>query len=136
MGSIRRCRVTRWICKAETSGVCCAGAFSNAGGNVTYIRTSSFGTDGHQLFSAADGIPVWSPIVDRFLMSNSLVLREKLIDVRSPDVPVPSGLNIRGREAFKNYLDSGPNKAFAVGGDLHFGWPRAAGRSTRPSRMR
>jgi dienelactone hydrolase len=77
------------------------GAFSNAGGNVTYIKTSSFGTDGHELFCAADGIPVWSPIVDRFLMSNSLALSEKLIDVRSPDVPVPSGLNIRGREAFQ-----------------------------------
>jgi hypothetical protein len=61
-------------------------------------------------------------------MLNSLMLRERLIDVRSPDVPVPSGLNIRGREAFKNYLDSGPNKAFAVAGDSHFGW--ATGRRT------
>lgn len=58
-------------------------------------------------------------------MSNSLMLRRKLIDVRSPDVPVPSSLNSRGREPFKNYLDSGPNKTFAVAGDLHFGWATA-----------
>jgi hypothetical protein len=31
-------------------------------------------------------------------------------------------LNSRGREAFKTYLDSGPNQAFAVAGDAHFGW--------------
>jgi dienelactone hydrolase len=103
-------------------------AFSNAGGNVTFIEAPPFGSDGHQLFSVAEGVPVWSPIVDRFLMSNNLVLRDRLIDVRSPDVPAPSSLSIRGREAFKAYLDSGPNKAFAVAGDSHFGW--ATGRRT------
>jgi homoserine acetyltransferase len=62
-------------------------AFSNAGGNVTFIKAPPFGSDGHQLFSVADGVPVWSPIVARFLMSNNLVLRDRLIDVRSLDVP-------------------------------------------------
>jgi hypothetical protein len=74
------------------------------------------------------GIPIWSPIVDRFLASNNLVLRDKLIDVPLPDVRPPSGLNGRGREAFATYLASGPNKAFAVGGGSHFGW--ATGRRT------
>jgi dienelactone hydrolase len=96
-------------------------AFSHAGGNVTFVATPPFGPDGHHLFSAA-GIPVWSPIVDRFLMSNNLALRDRPIDVSSPDLPAPSGLNAHGREAFKTYLDSGPNKAFAVGGHSHFGW--------------
>ena len=40
----------------------------------------------------------------------------------------PSASNARGREDFKNYLESGPNKAFAVAGDGHFGW--ATGRRT------
>jgi hypothetical protein len=81
------------------------------------------------------GIPIWSPIVDRFLASNNLVLRDKLIDVPLPDVRPPSGLNGRGREAFATYLASGPNKAFAVGGGSHFGW--ATGRRTIDrSRMR
>jgi dienelactone hydrolase len=102
-------------------------AFSGAGGKVTLVKTASFGEDGHQLFSAR-GIPAWSPIVDRFLMSNDLVLRNHLIDVAVPAVPAPSGLSARGRETFKTYLDSGPNKAFAVAGDGHFGW--ATGRRT------
>jgi hypothetical protein len=85
------------------------------------VTTPPFGSDGHHLFSAA-GIPIWSPIVDRFLASNNLVLRDRPIDVSTPDVAAPSGLNAGGREGFKTYLESGPNKAFAVGGNSHFGW--------------
>jgi dienelactone hydrolase len=96
-------------------------AFSKAGGNVTLVTTPPFGSDGHHLFSAG-GIPIWSPIVDRFLMSNDLRLRHRPMDVSAPDVAAPSGLNAVGREGFKTYLESGPNKAFAVGGDSHFGW--------------
>jgi dienelactone hydrolase len=103
-------------------------AFSNAGGNVTFVKTPPFGSDGHQLFEVASGIPVWSPIVDRFLASNHLVLRERLIDVPLPDVRPPSSLNGEGREAFATYLASGPNKAFAIGSGSHFGW--ATGRRT------
>jgi hypothetical protein len=97
-------------------------AFSKAGGNVTLVTTPPFGNDGHQLFSNAKAIPIWSPIVDRFLMSNNLVLRDSLIDVPIPDVPAPSPLSSRGRETFKTYLESAPNKAFAISGDGHFGW--------------
>lgn len=102
------------------------GAFADAGGNVSFVKTPSFGADGHQLFGAASGIPVWSPIVDRFLASNNLLLRDRLIDLPVPDVAAPAQLGARGREAFKAYLESGPNKAFAVAGS-HFGW--ATGRS-------
>jgi dienelactone hydrolase len=103
-------------------------AFSHAGGNLTFIKTPAFGADGHQLFSTASGIPIWSPIVDRFLTSNNLVLRDRPIDVPLPDAAAPSSLNTRGRDAFRAYLESGPNKAFAVAGDSHFGW--ATGRPT------
>jgi dienelactone hydrolase len=103
------------------------GAFSHAGGNLTFVATPPFGSDGHQLFSAA-GIPIWSPIVDRFLASNELRLRDRPFEVTLPDLPAPSSINARGREAFKTYLEGGPNKAFAVGGNSHFGW--AAGRGT------
>jgi dienelactone hydrolase len=101
-------------------------AFSKAGGNLTLVRTPPFGSDGHHLFSSA-GIPIWSPIVDRFLASNNLALRDRPMDVPTPDVASPSGLNAGGREAFKTYLESGPNKAFAVGGDSHFGWATGRG---------
>jgi dienelactone hydrolase len=102
------------------------GAFSHAGGHVTFVATAPFGSDGHQLFSAA-GIPIWSPIVERFLASNNLTLRDRPIEISSADVPAPASLNARGRDAFKSYLDSGPNKAFAVGGNSHFGWTTGRG---------
>ena len=102
-------------------------AFSNAGGHVTYVKTAAFGEDGHMLFSAS-GLPIWSPIVDRYLASNNLVLWERLIEMPTLNLPPPSSLNETGRDTFKTYLDSGPNKAFVIGGGSHFGW--ATGRRT------
>ena len=104
-------------------------AFARAGGNVTYVATPPFADDGHTLFNAVDGMPIWSPIVDRFLLANKLALRDGLIDIPVPNVAAPSGLSSRGRDAFRTYLESGPNKAFAVSGDAHFGW--AIGRRAR-----
>ena len=40
------------------------------------MSTGPFGADGHHLFSA-DGIPIWTPIVDAFLKSQNLNLRDK-----------------------------------------------------------
>jgi hypothetical protein len=77
------------------------------------VKTAAFGDDGHTLCSAG-GLPIWSPIVDRYLASNNLVLRDRLINAeRAP----PSRLNTRGRDTFKSHLDGGPNKAFVIGGD-------------------
>lgn len=95
------------------------GAFSAAGGNLTYIQAPPFGSDGHQLFNAASGVPVWSPIVDRFLTANYLVFRDRLMDIPVP--ATPTSLGASGQAAFKTYLESGPNKAFAAGGS-RFGW--------------
>ena len=97
------------------------GAFSNAGGHVSFISAPPFGEDGHMLFSTK-GVPIWTPIVDRFLASNHLVLRDGLIDMPTPSLAPPPSLNGRGRDTFKTYLESGPNKAFAIGGGSHFGW--------------
>jgi dienelactone hydrolase len=97
-------------------------AFANAGGNLIFVKTAAFGEDGHQLFTTASGISIWSPIVDRFLAANNLVLRDRLIDLTLPNVAAPAGLSRNGRETFKTYLESGPNKAFAVSSDERFGW--------------
>jgi dienelactone hydrolase len=102
------------------------GAFAKAGGHLDFVGVSSFGGDGHMLFSAG-GLSIWSPITDKFLTANDLGLRNRLIEVPTPDVPAPSNLSARGRETFKTYLESGPNKAFVVSGS-HFGW--ATGRRT------
>jgi dienelactone hydrolase len=103
-------------------------AFTKGGGAVTYVATAPFSDDGHKLFSAVEGMPIWSPIVDRFLLANKLALHDGLIDVSPPNVAAPTNLSSRGREAFKTYLESGPNKAFAVAADAQFGW--ATGRRT------
>jgi hypothetical protein len=96
-------------------------AFSKAGGQLTFVAAPSFGDDGHQLFSSASGMPIWTPVVDRFLADNKLVWRDRLIEITTSDVAAPPSLNDNGRNAFKSYLESGPNKAFAVSGS-HYGW--------------
>ena len=108
-------------------------AFSKAGGQLTFVAAPPFGDDGHQLFSAGSGIPIWSPIVDGFLGSNRLVLRDRLIEISAPDVAPPPSLGDNGRAAFKSYLQGGPNKAFAVSGS-HFGW--VGGRRTTDAAIR
>jgi hypothetical protein len=49
-----------------------------------------------------------------------------LIDIATPDIAPPAHLGSNGREAFKTYLQGGPNKAFAVNENGRFGW--ASGR--------
>jgi pimeloyl-ACP methyl ester carboxylesterase len=102
-------------------------AFSKGGGQLTFVAAPPFGDDGHQLFSSASGMAIWTPMADRFLADNKLTLRDRLIEVTISDLAVPSSLGDSGRAAFKSYLESGPNKAFAISGS-HFGW--ASGRRT------
>jgi dienelactone hydrolase len=108
-------------------------AFSKAGGQLTFIVAPPFGDDGHQLFSSASGMPVWTPIVDRFLADNKLTWRGRPIEITTSDVAAPASLGDSGRAAFKSYLESGPNKAFAISGG-HYGWVsgrRSAGEAIR-----
>jgi dienelactone hydrolase len=102
-------------------------AFSKAGGQLSFVAAPPFGDDGHQLFSPASGMPVWTPIVDRFLADNKLTLRDGPIESVMPHVAAPASLGDTGRAAFKSYRESGPNKAFAVSG-AHYGW--VSGRRT------
>jgi len=50
------------------------------------------------------------------------VLRGRPVEIPTLNVTAPANLSTRGRAAFKTYLDSGPNKAFAAAGDSRFGW--------------
>jgi dienelactone hydrolase len=103
-------------------------AFSKAGGRLTFVAAPSFGDDGHFLFSTSSGMPIWSPIVDRFLADNRLVWRDRAIEITVPNIAPPASLGDKGRAAFKSYLESGPDKAFAVSG-THFGWASGRGSS-------
>ena len=42
-------------------------AFTAAGGNAEFHVLPPFGSDGHFLISSPDGVPIWSPLVSRFL---------------------------------------------------------------------
>jgi dienelactone hydrolase len=44
-----------------------AAAYEQAGGMLEYRLLPAFGRDGHSLFSAAAGVPVWAPHVKAFL---------------------------------------------------------------------
>jgi len=45
-------------------------AYTGAGGKAEYHMLPPFGSDGHFLIGSADSIPMWAPLVSRFLESN------------------------------------------------------------------
>ena len=96
-------------------------AYERGGGQAKFVGTGPFGEDGHGLFSLR-GIPVWTPIVDEFLKSEGLLLRESLLPLRAPNVEAPAGLPPRAREEFPLYLLSAPHRAMAVSGGGHFAY--------------
>jgi hypothetical protein len=42
-------------------------AFVRAGGRAEFVALPAFGSDGHQLFSAAGGRALWQPPIEKFL---------------------------------------------------------------------
>ncbi len=98
-------------------------AFRSAGGQDQFVMAQPFAQDGHGLFR--QGMRIWSPIVDDFLKSRSLVpVTELLPEPAPPNVPAPAGLSDRGEKAFRSYLALGPHKAFAVS-ERSFGYATA-----------
>jgi dienelactone hydrolase len=98
-------------------------AFSGNGGNAKFIAAPPFGQDGHSLFSLR-GIPVWTPMVDDFLKSQNLALRDTLLDLPMPSAAAdpPESLSSEARNEFLLYLLSAPHKAFAVSATGVFGY--------------
>ena len=102
-------------------------AYEQNGGKARFFAAGPFGSDGHGLFSLR-GIPMWTPAVDEFLKSESLVLRDALLPVEVPKVDPPDYISSPGREEFPIYLLSAPHKAFAASRAGQFGV--AVGRRT------
>jgi dienelactone hydrolase len=96
-------------------------AFLENGGNVRFIAAGAFGTDGHELFSQ-QGAPIWTALVDEFLLSQHLVLRDALLPDPPPDVATPSHLGRDARKQFEAYLLNAPHKAFATSRSGAFGF--------------
>jgi dienelactone hydrolase len=93
-------------------------AYEKAGGKAQFVATGPFGDDGHGLFSLR-GIPVWTPIVDQYLKSEGLALRDTPLPLKLPNVAEPPELPTKAREDFPLYLQSAPHKAMAVSGGGH-----------------
>jgi hypothetical protein len=96
-------------------------AFQKSGGRAQFISAPAFGADGHSLFSNA-GLSIWSPYVDTFLHSQNLGLREPLPSPALAALQPPARFSGSGREAFKDYLKSGPHKAFAMSQNGRYAW--------------
>jgi dienelactone hydrolase len=97
-------------------------AFTEAGGQVAFVRADAFHRDGHTLFSLS-GIPIWAPMVDDFLKRRGLTLRTTLLSLPTPpDVAPPAELKPNAQAEFRSFLTFPPNKAFAVSPDGHFGY--------------
>jgi len=95
-------------------------AYTQNGGKATFIAAAPFGEDGHGLFSLR-GIPIWTPMVDNFLKSQNLVLRDTLLPISVPAVDPPSSLTGPARDALPDYLLGAPHKALAASPDGHYG---------------
>jgi dienelactone hydrolase len=95
-------------------------AFTRSGGNAKFVAMGAFGEDGHGLFSLA-GIPIWTPIVDNFLQSQNLVLRDTLLKLSVPSVDPPNYLSADCNLQFQTYLSSAPHKAFTASSTGHCG---------------
>lgn len=103
-------------------------AFTIAGGNASFVLAPPFRADGHHLFSL-DGIPIWTPMVDEFLKSQNLVLRETLLPpLEPPKIGAPSWFSANMRSEFSRYLLLPGHKAMAISDNGHHGY--AYGRRT------
>ena len=98
-------------------------AFTGAGGTAQFVSAAPFGTDGHGLFSDA-GIPIWTSMVDSFLQSQKLVLRQTLLALPEapPGIDPPAQLSENGLAEFHQFLTLPLHRAFAVSADGHFGY--------------
>jgi dienelactone hydrolase len=44
-----------------------ADAYRAAGGRIEFHLLPAFGSDGHRLLASREGVPIWGPIVEKFL---------------------------------------------------------------------
>jgi dienelactone hydrolase len=87
-------------------------AFRAGGGQDQFVQVPATAAAGHGLFRR---VADWSQIVDDFLKAQNLVwLPEPLPPPKTPDSPPPPGLSEAGEKAFRDYLQLGPHKAFAM----------------------
>jgi dienelactone hydrolase len=97
-------------------------AFTAAGGKAQFVSAGPFSTDGHALFSLG-GIRIWPSIVDDFLKTQNLVLRQTLLALPEPPaIDPPTQLSASGISDFRRFLTFPTHRAFAVSPSGQFGY--------------
>ena len=61
-------------------------AFTAAGGDAEFHMFPAFGDDGHFMIDSADAVPLWAPVVSRFLEKHSAM-------AQAPQLPTNSARN-------------------------------------------
>lgn len=102
-------------------------AFVRAGGTAEFIAHPRDGEDGHNFIYR--GVMVWPAYIDDFLRKHNLPRRRELLAPQVSVLPAPPRLDARALRSFQDFLNAGPNKAFAVSPEGAYGW--RAGVNTR-----
>ncbi len=102
-------------------------AFTGTGGKAEFVAHPRHGEDGHNFIYR--GIAQWTPYIDAFLARNDLPRRRELLLPQISVLPAPPRLAPSGLRSFQDFLNAGPNKAFAVSPEGAYGW--RAGVNTR-----
>ena len=99
--------------------------FRKGGGNVTFVATQAYGSDGHDLFSQG-GQPIWEPIVDAFLKARGFSTAHRVPALGPVDtLEAPREVGAGGRRDFETYRASASHKAFAIGATGAYAWRTA-----------
>ncbi len=107
--------------------------YLGAGGNARLVAFGRFGRDAHGMFSAASGVRIWAPEVEKFLDSLGLPSRPV---IAVSDVPRPPKTDFAklddaealphvregGRAGYAVFLKQGAPRAFAIGPAGAWGW--------------
>lgn len=108
-------------------------AYREAGGKIQYVDFGDYKDNAHRLVGDRDGVAIWWPSVDRFLVQIGLpdTVRERAPAVQQPppshfaaldDADAVPYLDEDGRTGYRTFLKQFPTRAFAVSSAGAWSW--------------
>ena len=97
-------------------------AFTAGGGAADYHLLPPFEDDGHLLFSQRSGLPIWEPIVDKFLAGHGLALRPRLMELAPVAFGKSGNMSPEKKASLEDYAALPPHKALATSPSGAYGW--------------
>lgn len=107
------------------------------GGRARMVAFGAFGSDSHQLFGSARGVPVWLPEVESFFKELGLPFEKTqniALAAHEAEIPAETGfaepgdvaaipyLKVSGRSGYEQYRAGNAPKAFAIGATGAWAW--------------